>query len=398
MSKISKDSLRIPIRSEYLFLLFPLNFVYGYWQMPITVLFIMFVFILKDKILLEKSNIIFPNLFVWLINILWGLYILFKSQVFREGLDYYLVLFLSPFLLFVLLHNIKTDIVFFERFFNIIIISGLILSFFSFINLSIADFDFTKRIYSTWPDLNILAGYYLVVFMILVSFVMNEKKRKQKIFYFISLFILLFAIFLTQTRGVWLSIIFAIIIYMFKSPKLLIPISILILALSLLFADIIMARFLTIKNFSEDLSSIGRLQAWIGTLALLKTNYLTGYGFNSFLYLRDNVYGFYLVPVIHSHNTYLNNILEMGLIGSTIYYSFYVRAIYYAFRYGKVSFNNQYKKYADGLFLSLIGFLVAFFFEPYFSIFSSSAIVLWLLIGISFKLNFIINKKEDNYS
>jgi len=397
MLKINKDNLRIPIRSEYLFLLFPLNFVYGYWQLPISVLLLMFVFILKDKILLEKSNIIFPNLFIWVINILWGLYILFKSHNLREGFDYYLVLFLIPFLLFILLHNIKTDVLFFERFFNSIIISGLILSFFSFFNLSLANFDFTKRIYSTWPDLNILAGYYLVVFMILVSFVMNEKKRKQKIFYFISLFILLFAIFLTQTRGIWLSIIFAIMIYMFKRPKLFIPISILILAISLLFADIIMARFLTIKNFSEDLSSIGRLQAWIGTLALLKTNYLSGYGFNSFLYLRDSVYGFYLVPVIHSHNTYLNNILEMGLIGATIYYSFYYRAIYYAFRYGKVSFDNRYKKFADGIFLSLIGFLVAFFFEPYFSVFSSSAIVLWLLIGISFKLNFNMMEKENNY-
>lgn len=392
MSISLSEKLKIPIRSEYLLILYPLNFVFGYWQFNFLITFLIFIHLIKDKILLENLNIIFPYLLLWIINFLWGLYSLSKAfKLTGGGEDYFIVLYIVPFFIFNFIFNIKTDFRFFEKLFNVIIISGLILSFVSFYNLAVTGFDFKQRIFSSWPDLNILAGYYLIVFMILVSFVMNTVVLKKRIFYFISLFIILFAIFLTQTRGIWLAIIFALVVYLFNKPKLIIPLSILFVVLLFFFADIILTRVMTIRYFSSDLSSLGRLQAWIATLVLLKNNFLTGYGFNSFMYLRDYAYAFYLVPVIHSHNTYLTNLLEIGLIGTVLYYYFFIKSIFMTSPFFKKDKINEYRVFTEGIFLSLVGFLVAFLFEPYFRIFSSTAAI-WLLISVSFKINSLVRE------
>lgn len=395
-----ENKLNIPIRTDFFILISPLIFIYGNWKFHSVFYILLFLFFLKDKILFENYNVNLPYISIWLLNLIWGWYILYKTTVLSTGLYYYVALFLSPFLIFVIIQNTEFNVDFFRNFFNLMILSGIILSIFHIYTLIEYGFSYEKRIVSNylWPDNNILAAYYMIVFFIALSFLMNSHKGESKIYYIISIILILFAIFLTQTRGVWLSLIFAMSVYLIKKPKLIIPITIIFLAFFLFFADVIITRFLTIKNFTTDLSALGRLQAWIGTLSLLKDNYLTGYGFNAWMSLRDSVYGFYLVPVIHSHNTYLNNLLEIGLIGCIFYYFFFFKSILINFKIWKSSVNNSLKKYSDGLFLSFIGLSSAFMFEPYMSTFSSSVIVIWFLIAVSFKLNELNKQKEKIYS
>jgi O-antigen ligase len=285
-----------------------------------------------------------------------------------------------------LIDNITINKNYLENLFNLFFLSGTILGIYSIYLFIESGFNSLLRIGSIWDDLNIMSAYLMILFMFNLSFILNREKGKKLYLYFISLFFISSGIFMTQTRGVWLSIIVSVLIYTIKRPKIIIPFSLIIGFFIFYFYDAITSRFLTVKNFGADLSSLGRLQAWIATISLLKNNLFFGYGFDSFIYLRDSVIPFFLVPVIHSHNTYLRSLLEIGLIGSIFYYYFFFKAIYFSFAVSKKDATKSYKKFSDGLQLSFIGLVVVFFFEPYFSLFGASTFIIWLLISLSFKI------------
>jgi O-antigen ligase len=188
--------------------------------------------------------------------------------------------------------------------------------------------------------------------------------------------------------------IISMLFYVIRRPGVILPASIIIISVisifTFFFPQVISERFLSAKNFGADVSSLGRLQAWLSTIELIKENPFYGYGFNSYIYLRDQVYGFYFVLVEHSHNTYLRGMLELGLIGFSLYFFFFFAATYYTFRLMKLDTKKIYRKYLDGLQLSFVGLIVVFMFEPYFSLYGLSAIIIWLMISITFniKLNF----------
>jgi O-antigen ligase len=232
--------------------------------------------------------------------------------------------------------------------------------------------------------------------MFAFSFVINKKKGQNIVFYAVTMVILGVAIFLTQTRGVWIALIFSLLIFFLKKPKIYLVVLLVLGLFFVAFQGIIVSRLLTVKNFSSDLSSLGRLQAWIATISLLKANYITGYGFDSFIKLRDNAYSMYLVPVIHSHNTYLRSLLEMGLIGTVFYFSFLFRALYFMFKIKSVHKNSDSNKIIDGLQLSFLSMFVVFMFEPYFSLFGCSTIVIWFMISLAYRLYYQFYYLPDN--
>jgi O-antigen ligase len=175
-----------------------------------------------------------------------------------------------------------------------------------------------------------------------------------------------------------------ILFYVFKRPKLIIPTALALLVIFFAFYDIVMDRFLSVVNFGYDLSSIGRLQAWIASAVLIKDDPLFGYGFDAFRYLRDRVFVAYFVILPHPHNTYLTLALETGVIGLLLYISFYFKAFYYSIKMRRHSTDSSLNKYYDGMQLTFVGFLVAFMFEPYFTVLGSITFVLWIIIALSY--------------
>ncbi len=116
----------------------------------------------------------------------------------------------------------------------------------------------------------------------------------------------------------------------------------------------------------------------------------------SYIELRDQVYSAYVVKVIHSHNTYLNSLLEMGLVGTILYFYFFVLAFKYSFSYKHREFREKFKQYIDGFQLSFMGLIIIFNFEPYFSVYDNSSLVIWLLISLSFLFyNFSSKQVKD---
>jgi putative inorganic carbon (HCO3(-)) transporter len=257
------------------------------------------------------------------------------------------------------------------------------------------------RISGLWPDVNILALYFTVLFFFNLTFLVNENNNKLFYFRVISMFILAFGIFLTQTRGAWLAVVISVVIFIIKKPKIIFPTLFVIALFLILFFDVIETRYITFINFTTDASAIGRYQAWYATYLMLSENLLWGWGFDGFLYNKDAFYSGFILFLPHSHNTYLRVILEMGLIGAIFYFILFFKALIISYTF-KIN-NNKYKflkQYIDGLQLSFVAFLVMFMFEPFFSLYSNASIIIWTFISLSICLkeeysthNAVIKKK-----
>lgn len=385
MSRFEQLLKRIPLRTEYILITLPFFLIFGDWRIASAFLFFVFLFQIKDAFLLKDFFYRFDNRFAWLLLLTWGAYVSTKSE-FDVSFNYFSGLILIPMLLFLIIQNIVLNLKYVVAFFRLLFVSGVVLSIISLYILALNNFDVTIRIGTLWSDMNIVSAYFLFLFMFCFSFIINKRKGENVLFYIISLVILGIAIFLTQTRGVWLAMVFSFVIFYVRKPKAYIFAGLFFGIFFILFQDVIITRYLTVKNFGSDVSSIGRLQAWVASVILIIENPILGYGFDSFMTLRENVFYFYIVPVIHSHNTYLRTILEMGLVGFAIYFSFLFRALFYTFKLKKRNIGSEWYGVIDGLQLSFISMLVVFMFEPYFSLFGCSTIVIWLLISLSFKL------------
>jgi O-antigen ligase len=353
----------------------------------ITLFFLFFLFDFLSK---DVSDAFIPNFIVWLLLLLWGIYTISISPNKIDGIKYYYGLFLTPFLLFCILNSITLNENFLENVFDLFILAATILGFISIFLFVNSGFSLTSKISPVWEDYNIVSAFLMIVFMFNLSFIINNKRSDKLFLYLGTGFIILFGIFLTQTRGVWLAMLVSLLFYIIRRPKVILPSTIIIISvisiLTLFFPEVITERFLSVKYFGSDISSLGRLQAWLSSIILIKENPFFGYGFDSYIYLRDQVFGFYFVLVEHSHNTYLRGILEMGLIGFFLYFLFFFSATYYTFKLMKLDAQKVYRKYLDGLQLSFIGLIIVFMFEPYFSLYGSSAIVIWFLISITYNI------------
>lgn len=373
---------------KFLYLI-PVISISGNWQvMSIYVSIMFFVFLFERFNTL--SNIYLPKALIWFLLLIWGLYIAAISPKKLEGLQYYYGLFITPFFLFCIINSIDLTENFLDRIINLFIISASLLSITFVLSFIGSGFSLKTKITSIWEDYNIVSAFLMIVLMFNISFIINNNGKKNLLFYLSSGLIIIFGIFLTQTRGVWLAIIISIVFYIIRRPKVFLPATIItviiISALALFFPQVIAERFLSVKYFGSDVSSLGRLQAWLSSIELIKQNPFFGYGFNSYIYLRDQVYGFYFVLVEHSHNTYLRGILEMGLIGFTLYFLFFFTSIYYVFSLAKQDTGKKFARFLDGLQLSFVGLVIVFMFEPYFSLFGLTAAIIWFLISITFNI------------
>lgn len=222
-------------------------------------------------------------------------------------------------------------------------------------------FSFATINKAVWPFFRNHVNYsamLVCILPVLVSFFQLSKKKKDKQMLAGAILIALIALFFSYARGAWLALLAGTIAYWLIQKRL-------------LFYSYIIAAIITIglvfwvkendhylrfahdfqttifhKNFSEhiistyqlkDVSTAERFYRWIAGVRMIKDNWLTGYGPNTFY---DNYKG-YAIPAYktwvsdnpeHStvHNYFLLTVIEQGipgllffliLLGVMIYYS-----------------------------------------------------------------------------
>ncbi len=154
-----------------------------------------------------------------------------------------------------------------------------------------------------------------------IRLILHRISKREKIFLIIASFIMLYAVLFSYVRApVFTGIAGAtLILFLVKKRYIIYPfagIALILLTLFVLSPSVITKYVDTISSQSE--SSWQRLFIYKRSLEIYKDNAGTGIGFGNFTYYTymyfDNFYRDFQVRC-HTHNLYLQYLLEMGVIG-----------------------------------------------------------------------------------
>ena len=175
-----------------------------------------------------------------------------------------------------------------------------------------------KRVFSTWENPNILAGYLDVIICLTFGIFMKSGEREKKIILAIFMVLLAACLAMTYARGACLTIAVVLVIYgLCKDWRILagcVVVGGVILAL-----DPALGERLTSVFTKVDTSSEMRLAFWESTIAMIQDHPFLGIGWGSY-WMVYPAYDFYLqgaaVKIVHAHNLYLNYAAEIGIAGA----------------------------------------------------------------------------------
>ena len=176
------------------------------------------------------------------------------------------------------------------------------------------------RIYSTLDNPNVLGEYLLFIIPLAFAGVYYFKSYLYK---FVSVGILGLAglaIVLTLSRGAWLGLIVVAILYTLIKDRRLIWLGlILVLLAPMLVPQSIVERFMSIGDLNDS-SSAYRLSIWLASLQMIQDFWPVGIGLgtNVFTFIYQK-FAFAAVYAPHSHNLFLQIIIELGIWGFILF-------------------------------------------------------------------------------
>jgi len=328
---------------------------------------ILFLFLgIYSKKIISKNILSHPLLILLFISIVWSVVaVVFSSEKlisvkYLLAKSWYIGAFvLAPIIVFRKKENIKLAAVILSGSLLLIAVIALLrhsFNWFRFQNINEAVSPFFRNHVS-------YSAMLVCVIPIFYAFYQLNKKRKNKNLIKAAILILLIALFFSYARGAWLALVAGAITYWLIKKKFLVItyFSTIIITISFLFWIKNEDRYLQFandykttifhKDFGKhliatyqlkDVSTAERFYRWIAGVRMIKDNWLTGYGPNTFYYN----YKSYAIPTFKTwvsknedrstvHNYFLLTAIESGipglfflllLLGAMLYYA---QAIYH---------------------------------------------------------------------
>lgn len=205
-------------------------------------------------------------------------------------------------------------------------------------------------------------GLFLVMCVPMATYFIKHSGVILKPIYLSALGLILYGIYLTNSRGAILSLSALLGYWFYKSYGLsrTIAASAFIVPVYIV---LIVTKFRKIA--ASESSAYGRIEAWYEGFQMLKYQPVFGVGMDGFL---DH-------HVLSAHNSYILVLAELGIVGFTAWLSFLIISMHMIYRvmsfdgsqkvitYGNKEFPiESEKELASTMFLSMIGFLAAAFF------------------------------------
>ena len=174
-----------------------------------------------------------------------------------------------------------------------------------------------KRVFSTWENPNILAGYLDIIICLVFGMFVKADSQKKKIVLGVMLAAGAACLAMTYARGACLVIAVIFAVYgMFKDWRVLL--ACVAVAVGLLVVDPVLYERLSSVFTKVDTSSEMRLAFWESTIAMIQDHPFLGIGWGAYWMVYPE-YDFYLqgadIRIVHAHNWYLNYAAEIGIPG-----------------------------------------------------------------------------------
>ncbi|WP_196598340.1 O-antigen ligase family protein [Pectinatus frisingensis] len=188
----------------------------------------------------------------------------------------------------------------------------------------------TTRVFSTWKNPNLLAGYLDIILSLAFGLFFYTKNRKFRIIIGGLFLLALICLGMTYARGALFSIAIVIILYaLCYNKRIILPF--IVLAFVLLYADpILIDRMMSVFT-SMDTSSELRIALWESTIEMILDHPLLGIGWGAYYFVYPS-YDFYMqgnfIKIVHAHNMYLNIAAEVGLIGFAGFISCFIGSLW----------------------------------------------------------------------
>lgn len=181
--------------------------------------------------------------------------------------------------------------------------------------------DIKTRVYSTFGNPNVLGEYLIIITSIAVGFFWSAKKPLGKTVFVGIAMLLGICLIFTMSRGSWLGILFSAFIFVCFIERRLLAVGVIMLfLLPFVLPDWMLNRFASITNMQET-SAAFRLSIWKASFNMIKVYWPSGIGIGSF----NTVYPAYALEAAgayHSHNLFIQIMLELGIIGFGAFMTF----------------------------------------------------------------------------
>lgn len=190
--------------------------------------------------------------------------------------------------------------------------------------------DLGGRITSTFENSNMLGVFLVMLIPFAFALALRMRGMLARLFYLACAGTMGICLIYTWSRGAWLGLLFACLVFVLLYNHYFIPLLIpgAALGITLLwnklggsgFVTQIVGRFSSIVTMTDS-SSVYRLGIWRGAFRILGEYWFTGIGIGAeafrTVYIRNAESG--IEAAVHSHNLFLQIMIETGLIGLVIF-------------------------------------------------------------------------------
>lgn len=239
------------------------------------------------------------------------------------------------------------------------------------------------RVYSTFANPNVYGAYLLLVIPMAAGLMLYVKNPFYKLYAAGVAGVLVVALALTYSRGCYIALAGAVLLFMLLVEKRLIVLYALgLLAMPFILPAGMIARIVSIVNLT-DTSTAFRLAIWQGSIRVLGDFWMAGLGQGIDAYNQAYpLYSFAAVPSPHSHNLFLQVFLETGVVGLLAFLA--VLACFFRTQFSFMRNTSDFgrKVLSAALTAGAVGFLMQGMFDHVFYNYRVM-LVFFLYLGIA---------------
>ena len=194
--------------------------------------------------------------------------------------------------------------------------------------------ELTKRIFSTWVNPNIFAGYLDAALCIAFGFFVKVGGREKRTLLGVLMLALLVCLALTYARGALLVLTVIVAGYGLLRDWRVLAVFAVVAGGALAFDPVLLDRVGSVFT-KLDTSSEMRLAFWESTIAMIQDHPFLGIGWGAY-WMVYPTYDFYMqgeyIKIVHAHNLYLNYAAEIGLPGAVAFLWYFFGSMFVALR------------------------------------------------------------------
>lgn len=217
--------------------------------------------------------------------------------------------------------------------------------------------DYMNRISSTFIHPNNFGVYLLMILAIFISYLISL--RKNLLLSFVMAGAALMAgicLFLTNSRGAWISFAASLIILgVLKSKKILAAFMVFLIIIFMILPVSTKERIISLADFKNG-TSWERVMLWRGTIDMIKTHPILGFGINTFSRNFPAYKPKEYPDLRYTHNCYLQLASEIGIPGLVFFLSFLMFTLIVSLKKIVILPSGVSRYLLTGLFAGLAGY------------------------------------------